>query len=149
MFTLNNNRNSKFEIVFTVALTVIAILTLGMAKFSAMSAADRSYDTVEQVHAARSFAPVTSAVGYERIEGIRLDRAFSTVSLSYDAIESLRNNRGLSADRSYDQIETLRVAPSPSLTADFSYDSIEQLRTNRGLVADRSYDLIETVRLQP
>jgi hypothetical protein len=149
MFTLNNNRNSKFQIVFTAVITVIAILTLGMAKFSAASVADHSYDAVEQIHAIRPLAPASSFASYDKVENVRVERALSPVASSYDRLEQLRNTRGLIADRSYDQIETLRAAARTSFAVDISYNSIEQLRTNRGLVADRSYDLIETVRLQP
>ena len=149
MFTLNNNRNSKFQIAFTVVISAIAILTMSMANFSTARVADRSYDAIESIHASQSFSAAPSLASYNQVENVRAQRALSLIVDSYNAVEQLRSVRGLSADRSYDQIETLRAAPSTSFAVDISYNSIEQLRTNRGLVADRSYDLIETVRLQP
>jgi hypothetical protein len=149
MFTLTkNNRNSKAEIFITVAITVIAILTLGMTKFSARPVADHSYDAVEQMHASRLFASLSNLLSYDRIEAIRANRT-SNASSSYDAIEALRNARGLTADRSYDAVEQVRLAKVVSFPASASsYEAIEQLRANRGLAADRSYDLIEALRLQ-
>lgn len=144
MFTLNNNRNSKFEIVFTVALTVIAILTLGMAKFSAMSAADHSYDAVEQIHAVRSFAPASGLTNYDAIENLRIARALSPVASSYDLLEQLRTARGLSADRSYDSLEQVRLSNAFSVSTS-GYDMLEQLRLARG--TQDAYASIEALRL--
>ena len=169
MFMLNHTRNFKFELVFTIVITMVAILTMSMAKFSTARVADRSYDAIESIHASQTFSAAPSLASYNQVENVRAQRALSLIVDSYNAVERLRNARGLSADRSYDaiegihasqtfsaapslasydQVENLRAQRSLSLIVD-SYNSIEQLRTNRELVADRSYDLIETVRLQP
>ena len=171
MFMLNNNRNSKSQMVFTMIITVLAILTLGMIKFSATPRADHSYDAVERMHASRSFTHVSNLSSYDPIENIRAKRTLKPAGSSYDILEQLRNTHGLSADRAYDnveearalrnnvfsvvsfgydQIESLRIQREVSSVAvNSGYDLIEQLRASRGLHADRSYDLIETLRLQP
>ena len=146
MFTLNN-RISKFDIIVTTAITVIAILTLGMVTFSSAPAADHSYDAVEQIHAARSFASAATSFAYDQVEAVRLLRGGN--DQRYDALEQLRGSRGVSADRSYDQIEALRTLNIAAASASAAgYDLVEQVRLARGMGADHSYDAIEEIRLQ-
>lgn len=146
MFTLNNNRNSKFEIVFVGVITLIAILTLGMIKFSPASVANRSYDAIERVRTARVLAPASKTLSYEGIETVRANRFWEAAASSYDAIESLRNARGVSADRSYDALEQVRASLSVSFPASVSsYDALEQLRLGRGM--KDAYAQIEALRL--
>ena len=74
----------------------------------------------------------------------------SPADRSYDNVEQLRVSRfgaSTSSLASDDEIENVRLQRSLSLTVDTSYDSVEQVRMERGLVADRSYDIIEAIRL--
>jgi len=121
MFT---NRISKFFIV--VLVLVSALATVSFAAHSAiLPAADRSYDSIESLRVAsvqvdRSYdaveelriaRPTTSTTSsYDKIETLRAQRvfAFLTSNSGYDAIEQVRIGRAFNADRSYDQIETLR-----------------------------------------
>jgi hypothetical protein len=144
MFTLNNNRNSKFQIAFTVVVSAIAILTLGMAKFSTASVADRSYDAVEQIRGGRSLVPLSAIASYDAVEHLRVERTFSPVASGYDLLEQLRISRGLSADRSYDNVEQARLFQTFSVSST-GYDLIEQLRLARGI--PDAYATIETLRL--
>jgi len=150
MFTLNNNKNSKFQVAFTIVITIIAILTLSMVKFSAAPVADHSYDAVEQMHASPPFTYASNLASYEQIENARAQRALSLTADSYNPIEQLRTARGLSTDRSYDNIEEARALCNHGLAIAFDYDQIESLRIQRGvgpLAIASAYDLIEQVRL--
>ena len=143
MFTLNNNRNSKFQIAFTI-VSAIAILTLGMAKFSTDSVANHSYDAIEQIRAGRSLVPLSAIASYDAVENLRVERTFSPVASGYDLLEQLRTSRGLSADRSYDSLEQTRLSSTFSVSAS-GYDQIELLRLDRGITDP--YAMIETLRL--
>ena len=113
MFTLSNNKKSKFQVVFTVVITLIALLTLGMAKLST-APTDKSYDAVERLHASRSFSFAPNLASYDQIENLRTLRhvpSVATTNSSYELVEQLRIERGLNADRSYDLIEMLRLQP--------------------------------------
>jgi hypothetical protein len=110
MFTLTNNKKSKFQFVFTVVITVIAILTLSMTKL-APAGVDKSYDALERVRASRSFTFAPNLASYDQIENARAQRALSLSVDSYSVVEQLRITRGLIADRSYDLIEALRLEP--------------------------------------
>jgi len=67
---------------------------------------------------------------------------------SYDSIESLRV-ASVQANRSYDAVEELRVA-RPSVSIVSGYDQIEALRVQRGAAFSTafSYDAIEQVRIE-
>jgi len=129
-------------------LLVIAVI-LGTASFATRSAhapsVDRSYDSIEQLHA---FRP--SASHYDLIEQVRLGRTFNTsIDRAYDGLEGLRALRsGVDTVCSfgYDQIESLRIERGVNFTTASSYDLIEQLRNGRGISADRTYDSIELAR---
>ncbi len=150
MFTLNINQNSKPQMVFTSIITVLAILTLGMIKFSATPKADHSYDAVERMHASRSFTYAPKLASYDQIEKVRAQRALNLTADNYNPLEQLRTARGLSADRAYDKVENARALRNNGLAIAFAYDQIESLRIQRGvgpLAIASAYDLIEQVRL--
>jgi len=104
MFT---NRISKFFIfvlVVTAALSTVSFVT----RSASLPQADRSYDAVEQLRVARP--SVSSVSGYDQIEALRIQRgATLSTTFGYDAIEQVRLARAFSADRSYDNIEALRL----------------------------------------
>jgi hypothetical protein len=105
MFT---NRISKLFVVLLVL--TIALMTIGFASRSAsLTAADRSYDLIEQLRSHRPAAFI--GFSYDQIEALRVQRG--TVSLTansgYDAIEQLRLGRAFHADHSYEKIEVLRL----------------------------------------
>lgn len=123
MFT---NRISKFFIIALVLVSALASVSFAARSASAAAAdhsydsieslrvnfvlADRSYDEIEQM---RLSHPVTSALGsYDQIEALRVQRGIAsfTVNSVDEAIEQMRIGRAFHADRSYDQIETLRLS---------------------------------------
>jgi hypothetical protein len=127
MFTHNNNRNSKFQIAFTVVISMIAILTLGMTKFSATSVENRSYDALERIRAGRSVLDSSSAArDYQlgerygatpndvaKAKALReywLGERYGQTPLNnqpYDRIEQMRLHRG--TEDAYATIEPLRL----------------------------------------
>lgn len=105
MFT---NRIAK-----SLAILLMTVVFLGTASFATRSSilpkADRSYDSLEQSRAFRSLASTSNAANYDQIETVRIQRSSLAIYADYDAIEQLRNGRGMSADRSYDSLEALRL----------------------------------------
>jgi hypothetical protein len=120
---------NRFSKIFVVVLVLVAALaTVSFAAHSAtVHAADRSYDSIESLRvnsvlADRSYDvieqmrlshPATFTLGsYDQIEALRVQRGIASfkVSYGYDAVEQMRLGRAFSADRAYDQIETLRLS---------------------------------------
>ncbi len=106
MFT---SQMSKFFIVLLVL--AVALVSASFIGRSTPPAADFSYDSVEQVRVSRSFASAPDLSSDEQIEHLRLQRAvgLSARDASYTQIEQVRLARGLTADRSYDNIEMIRL----------------------------------------
>lgn len=94
--------------------TLVVLLVLAIALLTAsfvtrsvtIPAADRSYDSIEQVRA-RPDGPS----GYEQVEILRSQRRARPLAVdsSYDVVEHVRLQRPFSADHSYDTIESLRL----------------------------------------
>ena len=82
---------------------------------------------------------------YDQIETLRLQRSIAW-DHSYNSVEQIRTSRSASSTSSYDQVESIRalrtIAP-----ADRSYNQVELIRSARGPVADRSYDSLEAIRM--
>jgi len=121
MFTNRIPKFFIFVLVVTVALSTVSFVT----RSTSLSQADRSYDAIEGVRTAskqtdhsydaveqlRVTRPSVSSVsGYDQIEALRIQRgATLSTTFGYDAIEQVRLARAFSADRSYDNIEALRL----------------------------------------
>jgi hypothetical protein len=72
-------------------------------------AGDASYDVIEQIRSSRTLASAASS--YDQVENIRAQRTLApaTMDTSYSMVEQVRLERGHVADRSYDNIEAIRL----------------------------------------
>lgn len=107
---MSTNLISKFFvvlIVLAVALVSISFVNRSVPVFSA----DRSYDSVEQVRTQPSHAYKVLTSFYNQLEALRSMRGSSPIAVdsSYALIEQVRTGRWMTADHSYDNIETLRL----------------------------------------
>jgi len=93
--------------VLAVALVTISFVN----QPASVAASDRSYDSVELMRGQRLNGLHIPSFVYDQLEALRAQRGASSPALtsSYDLIEQVRMGRGLSADHSYEQIETLRL----------------------------------------
>ena len=124
MFT---NRISKMLVVLLVIVAALATVSFA-ARSATIPVADRSYDLIEHVRTASVHADRL----YDSIEQMRADRSADSTISSYDQIEALRVQRGsssLAVNSSYDAIEKLRL--ERGFNADRSYDNVEALRLGR------------------
>jgi hypothetical protein len=122
------NRASK--VLFSLCALIIASITASFVTGAATRPADLSYNSVEEVRASRLFASVPDLSSYDAIENLRLFRA--PMYWEYDQIERIRLQRTLGlieADSSYDLVE--RVRTMRGQVADRSYDNIEAIRLLR------------------
>jgi hypothetical protein len=120
---LHNRLFKMFGIAIALVLAVMMVLTV-QAGLATKAVADRSYDQIEQLRAARPAVPA--------------DR-------SYDSLEALRANRSASAvtvDASDDKLAELRARRlAAAVAADASDDKLNELRARRAWAsAANSYD---------
>ena len=145
--------NSVSKIFVTLLVLAVACVTASFVTRSAnIPNANRSYDNIEQIRAARSLVPSLAHTLREVQLGERygeMPQPFSVEKLlrEYWLGERYGQSPNLAISSSYDQIETLRIGRGVSFTAASSYDLIEQLRLGRANKADHSYDTIEALRL--
>ncbi len=138
--------NSISKISVLILVSVVAFVTASfVAHPDAVPSADRSYDSLEQARTTRTMAQPFRA-DYAQIEFVRISRNSPNANANYDALEQVRNTRTLSADRSFDSLEQLRLTQPAAFAASASgYDMIEVLRLNRG--TNDPYAQIEALRL--
>jgi hypothetical protein len=104
------NPISKFFIV--LAVLAVGLITVSfVSQPKAVSTADRSYDSVEQMRSQRLSHLIVPSFVYDQIEELRADRGANSpaVDSSYDLIERLRAARWDNADHSYEKLEALRL----------------------------------------
>jgi PDZ domain-containing secreted protein len=126
MFT---NQVSKIFIVLLVL--AVAVVTASFVVRSTPSAADLSSDVqIENVRLQRSFSLIDAS--YNNVEQARFSRALAAYNSGYDQIENIRAQRTFApaaADSSYNLVENVRL--ERGLVADRSYDNIEAIRLLR------------------
>ena len=103
--------NRLVYVGIAIALALTAALTFVNARTSiAVAQADRVYDQVEQMRAERWIENGLADRSYDGIENQRLGAAVSPIDHSDEELERIRAQRSVPfADRSYDQIEYLRL----------------------------------------
>ena len=116
---------SKSLVVFLV-LAVLLVTASFVTRSANVPAADRSYDSIEQIRSQRSSTVVAGKYDdrYDRMS------ALPSADSSYDGVEQMRAQRSsavVETGKYYDRYDRMNALPS----ADHSYDKIEALRLGR------------------